>query len=35
MHPDLRGVVRIHALMDFLTEAVRAQKQRLAGPLLR
>lgn len=31
MHPDLRGVVRIHALMDFLTEAVRAQKQRLAG----
>jgi DNA-binding transcriptional LysR family regulator len=35
MHPDLRGVVRIHALMDFLTEAVRTQKQRLAGPLLR
>ncbi len=35
MHPDLRGVVRIHALMDFLTKAVRAQKQRLAGPLLR
>nr|WP_176459006.1 LysR family transcriptional regulator [Halomonas boliviensis] len=35
MHPDLRGVVRIHALMDFLTDAVRAQKQRLAGPLLR
>ena len=34
MHPDLRGVVRIHALMDFLTEAVRAQKTRLAGPLL-
>ncbi|WP_417579305.1 LysR family transcriptional regulator [Nitrincola sp.] len=34
MHPDLRGVVRIHALMDFLTEAIRAQKQRLAGPLL-
>lgn len=34
MHPDLRGVVRIHAFMDFLTEAVRAQKQRLAGPLL-
>ncbi|WP_166254890.1 LysR family transcriptional regulator [Marinobacter salicampi] len=33
MHPDLRGVVRIHALMDFLTEAIRAQKQRLAGPL--
>jgi|TARA_R110001606_G_scaffold32675_3_gene98521 DNA-binding transcriptional LysR family regulator len=31
MHPDLRGVVRIHALMDFLTEMVRAQKQRLAG----
>ena len=31
MHPDLRGVVRIHALMDFLTEVVRAQKQRLAG----
>lgn len=34
MHPDLRGVTRIHALMDFLTEAVRAQKQRLAGRLL-
>jgi len=34
MHPDLRGVVRIHALMDFLTEAIRAQKQHLAGPLL-
>lgn len=31
MHPDLRGVVRIHALMDFLTDAVRSQKQRLAG----
>lgn len=31
MHPDLRGVVRIHALMDFLTEAVRARTQRLAG----
>tara|TARA_R110002111_G_scaffold49170_3_gene86893 strand:+ start:3536 stop:4495 length:960 start_codon:yes stop_codon:yes gene_type:complete len=35
MHPDLRGVARAHVLMDFLTEAVRAQKQRLAGPLLR
>ena len=35
MHPDLRGVVRIHALMDFLTDAVRAQKQRLAGLSLR
>jgi DNA-binding transcriptional LysR family regulator len=35
MHPDLRGVVRIHALMDFLTEAVRAQKNRLAGRRLR
>ena len=35
MHPDLRGVVRIHALMDFLTEAVRAQKDRLAGRRLR
>jgi DNA-binding transcriptional LysR family regulator len=35
MHPDLRGVVRIHALMDFLTDAVRAQKQRLTGRLLR
>ncbi|EON90867.1 HTH-type transcriptional regulator ltrA [Marinobacter lipolyticus SM19] len=34
MHPDLRGVVRIHALMDFLTEAIRAQKHRLAGRLL-
>lgn len=34
MHPDLRGVVRIHALMDFLTDAIRNQKQRLAGPLL-
>ncbi|WP_396587358.1 LysR family transcriptional regulator [Bermanella sp. R86510] len=31
MHPDLRGVVRIHTLMDFLTEAVRAQSPRLAG----
>ncbi|WP_148864222.1 LysR family transcriptional regulator [Marinobacter fonticola] len=31
MHPDLRGVVRIHALMDFLTDAIRAQKDRLAG----
>ncbi|MEE3118293.1 MAG: LysR substrate-binding domain-containing protein, partial [Pseudomonadota bacterium] len=31
MHPDLRGVVRIHALMDFLTEAIRAQEHRLAG----
>ncbi|PCC97982.1 LysR family transcriptional regulator [Halopseudomonas pelagia] len=34
MHPDLRGVVRFHALMDFLTESIRAQKQRLAGPAL-
>ncbi|MDX1755747.1 MAG: LysR family transcriptional regulator [Marinobacter sp.] len=34
MHPDLRGVVRIHALMDFLTDAVRAQEQHLAGRLL-
>ena len=34
MHPDLRGVVRIHALMDYLTDAIRAQKQRLAGLLL-
>lgn len=34
MHPDLRGVVRIHALMDFLTDAIRAQKQRLAGRFL-
>lgn len=33
-HPDLRGVARIHALMDFLTEAARAQQQRLAGQLL-
>ncbi|SJN13276.1 Transcriptional regulator [Halomonas citrativorans] len=31
VHPDLRGVVRIHALMDFLTEAIRGQEQRLAG----
>ena len=31
MHPDLRGVVRIHALMDYLTEAVRGQEERLAG----
>lgn len=31
MHPDLRGVVRIHALMDFLTDAIRARKGRLAG----
>ena len=35
MHPDLRGVVKIHALKDFLTEAIQAQKQRLAGPPLR
>ncbi|HET8802729.1 MAG TPA: LysR family transcriptional regulator [Marinobacter sp.] len=34
MHPDLRGVVRIHALMDFLTDAIRAQKKRLAGQFL-
>ena len=34
MHPDLRGVVKIHALKDFLTEAIQVQKQRLAGPLL-
>lgn len=34
MHPDLRGVVRIHALMDFLTGAIRARKQRLAGRFL-
>lgn len=31
MHPDLRGVVRIHALMDYLTEAIRGQEKRLAG----
>lgn len=31
MHPDLRGVVRIHALMDFLTESIRAQAPRLNG----
>ena len=31
MHPDLRGVVRIHALMDYLTRTIRAQTQRLAG----
>lgn len=31
MHPDLRGVVRIHALMDFLTVAIRARKLRLVG----
>ncbi|HET8850846.1 MAG TPA: LysR family transcriptional regulator [Marinobacter sp.] len=31
MHPDLRGVVRIHALMDFLTDSVRAEKSRLSG----
>lgn len=35
MHPDLRGVVRIHALMDYLTRAVRAQAQRLAGRALK
>ncbi|MFC4258540.1 LysR family transcriptional regulator [Marinobacter lacisalsi] len=34
MHPDLRGVVRIHALMDFLTDVVRARSQRLAGTSL-
>jgi len=27
----LRGVVRFHALMDFLTEAIREQEERLAG----
>lgn len=31
MHPDLRGVVRIHALMDYLTETVRERRERLAG----
>ncbi len=31
MHPDLRGVVRINALMDFLTTAIRAQQSALAG----
>jgi DNA-binding transcriptional LysR family regulator len=31
MHPDLRGVSRIKSLMDFMTDAVRAQKKRLAG----
>ena len=31
MHPDLRGVVRIHALMDFLTAAIRERKHRMAG----
>lgn len=31
MHPDLRGVVRIHALMDYLTETIRGQEERLAG----
>ncbi len=31
MHPDLRGVARIHVLLDFLTETIRSQKQRLAG----
>ena len=34
MHPDLRGVVRIHALMDFLTDVFRASSQRLAGTSL-
>lgn len=31
MHPDLRGVVRIHALMDFLTTVIRSQQPALAG----
>ena len=34
MHPDLRGVVRIHTLMDYLTDAIRSQGERLAGPAL-
>lgn len=34
MHPDLRGVVRINALLEFLTEAIRAQKERLNGQTL-
>ncbi|WP_338090059.1 LysR family transcriptional regulator [Natronospirillum operosum] len=31
MHPDLRGVARISSLLEFMTEAVRAQRERLAG----
>lgn len=34
VHPDLRGVVRIHALMDFVTEAIRENGHRLAGTAL-
>lgn len=31
MHPDLRGVSRIQSLMDFMTDAVRQQTNRLDG----
>ena len=31
MHPDLREVARIRCLLDFMTDAVRAQSVRLAG----
>lgn len=31
MHPDLRGVVRIKALLEYLTEAIRAGKERVNG----
>ncbi|WP_245944344.1 LysR family transcriptional regulator [Marinospirillum perlucidum] len=31
LHPDLRGVARINSLLEFMTEAVRLQKKRLAG----
>jgi DNA-binding transcriptional LysR family regulator len=30
-HPDLRGVGRVHVLMEFLTEAFRVHEQRLTG----
>ncbi|WP_367120557.1 LysR family transcriptional regulator [Natronospirillum sp.] len=31
LHPDLRDVARIRSLLEFMTEAVRAQSERLAG----
>lgn len=30
-HPDLRGVARINSLLDYMTQAVRQQKERIAG----
>ncbi|WP_091960514.1 LysR family transcriptional regulator [Marinospirillum celere] len=30
-HPDLRGVARINSLLDYMTAAIREQKERIAG----